>query len=178
VGTPRLPIAPVPADADGVDVDPLVRALAVAVQTLEGAGFAVDARLGDLQWRYLPDGSKVGVPGGSYGEGTIGIAYWDDAATTMLTGRQARPPLVNEASGLTTEGYAVNDGNSWILALELTEAGPRGRAVMTYSQSSRADSPHASDQAELFGAGALRPVRFDEADIAADVVEELTLQSP
>lgn len=49
---------------------------------------------------------------------------------------------------------------------------------MTYSQSEDPRSPHFDDQTRLYGEGQLRPVLFEEADIAADVQEQLTLTLP
>ncbi|KAB2881778.1 MAG: acyl-homoserine-lactone acylase, partial [Kofleriaceae bacterium] len=77
------------------------------------------------------------------------------------------------ATGLTSGGYVVNYGSSFIMATEHTPAGPRARALLTYGNSSDPASPHYRDQLERFADGALRPVLFTEADIAADPALEI-----
>lgn len=72
----------------------------------------------------------------------------------------------------TVDGYQMNDGNSFVMAVELGPAGPRARAILTYSQSEDPASPHFDDQTRLYGIQALRPVRYTEADILADPERE------
>ena len=63
----------------------------------------------------------------------------------------------------------ANRGDGWVLAVEFGET-PRAYSVLAYGQSSRAASPHRSDQAALFAHGQLKPVAFTEADIARQLV--------
>ena len=65
--------------------------------------------------------------------------------------------------------WVANRGDGWVLAVEFGET-PRAYSVLAYGQSSRADSPHHSDQAALFARGELKPVAFTEADIARQLV--------
>lgn len=60
-------------------------------------------------------------------------------------------------------------GDAWILAVEFGEV-PRAVSVLVYGQSSRQDSPHASDQVELFASETLKPVAFTEEEIARQLV--------
>ncbi|GGQ13643.1 penicillin acylase family protein [Streptosporangium pseudovulgare] len=61
----------------------------------------------------------------------------------------------------------VNTGSSFMMAVELTPAGPRTRTVLTYSLSAGAASPHHADQTELFSRGGWVTERFTEAEIRA-----------
>jgi acyl-homoserine-lactone acylase len=59
-------------------------------------------------------------------------------------------------------------GSSFIMAVELTPDGPRGRTILTYSQSANPASRHYSDQTVLFSRKRWVPERFTEAEISAD----------
>ncbi|MFG1755598.1 penicillin acylase family protein [Streptosporangium sandarakinum] len=61
----------------------------------------------------------------------------------------------------------VDTGSSFMMAVELTPAGPRTRTVLTYSLSAGAASPHHADQTELFSRGGWVTERFTEAEIRA-----------
>jgi acyl-homoserine-lactone acylase len=54
------------------------------------------------------------------------------------------------------------------MVVGFTDAGPRARAVLTYGQSGDPQSPHFSDQTELFSKKAWREILFTEKEIAAD----------
>ena len=69
---------------------------------------------------------------------------------------------------LRDEGYPVDFGTSFLLAMEYTDDGPCGSAVLTYGESGDPRSPHFSDQTELFSEKRLRPVLFTEAQIESD----------
>lgn len=63
----------------------------------------------------------------------------------------------------------VNGGDGWVLAVEFGDT-PRAYTVLGYGQSPDPTSPYHADQAAMFAAGRLKPVRFTEADIAAATV--------
>ncbi|HEY0811619.1 MAG TPA: penicillin acylase family protein, partial [Longimicrobiales bacterium] len=65
--------------------------------------------------------------------------------------------------------FAVNGGDGWVLAVEFTDV-PRAYSVLGYGQSNRPDSPHFSDQAEMFATGRLKKVLFTEADIRSQLL--------
>jgi acyl-homoserine-lactone acylase len=100
------------------------------------------ARLGDLD---LPVG---GCPGGL---GCFRVLYFNQ-----------------EDDGTRT----VAGGDGWVFAVEFTDDGPRAYSVLAYGESSREESPHHTDQLEMFVNGEMKTVRFNEADIAADLVRE------
>jgi acyl-homoserine-lactone acylase len=61
----------------------------------------------------------------------------------------------------------INTGSSFMMAVELTPAGPRTRTRLTYSLSANSASPHHADQTELFSRGQWVTERFTEAEIKA-----------
>jgi acyl-homoserine-lactone acylase len=84
---------------------------------------------------------------------------------------------VLSAAGLTEDGYWVNHGTSFLMAVEFTRDGPRARALLTYGQSSDPSSPFYRDQLQLFAQRKLRPVRFTEQEIAASpALEEVCVR--
>ena len=73
-------------------------------------------------------------------------------------------------------GKPWNYGDAFVLGGQYGAEGPEARAVLTYSQSEVAGSPHRDDQTAVYGAEQLRPVLFSAAAIAADpALEELRL---
>ena len=157
------------AEHNGEGPDPIVVALGKAVLTLEDVGVALDARLGDLQYREK-FGERTPCPGGKELEGSLLIADWRTSNSTLLPREHTpRAEWHNEVSELTVDGeYPISGGDSWVSVLTWDEDGPSGRGVLVYSNSADPDSPHANDQAALHGSGQLRPILFDEADILAD----------
>jgi len=71
-------------------------------------------------------------------------------------------------SDLTSAGYVVDDGTSFLLAVGFTAHGPVARAILTFSESGNPASPHYADQTRLFGGGRLLPVLFSARAIATD----------
>lgn len=168
------PAGVAPAPGDGAD--PVLVALGRAVQALDAAGIAPDARLGDIQFQ-IKGGVQHGVPGGTFADGTISIASWSGGNDTVLSG-PGRAPTVSE-SGLTADGYYANYGNSFVMAMAFTDDGPQAHAITTYSQSADPASAHFDDQSARLAAGeGMRPILFTAEEIAADEnlrVEEVSL---
>jgi acyl-homoserine-lactone acylase len=74
---------------------------------------------------------------------------------------------------------AATGGDGWVLAVEFTNT-PRAYSVLAYGESAREDSPHHSDQAEMFARGEMKRVAFTEADIEAQTIRRYRpgLESP
>ncbi len=60
-------------------------------------------------------------------------------------------------------------GDGWVFAVEFGDA-PRAYSVLAYGQSSREDSPHHTDQLEMFARGDLKRVAFTEQEIERDLL--------
>ena len=120
------------------------RALARAVTRITAAGVALDAPLGDVQ-AAIRDGKRLPLSGASY---------------TYHMGSPAN--LVN--------GVGITDlrtGDSYIHAVLLSKSAPRGRFIVTYSQSTNPLSPHAADMTAAFSAQRWLDVAFTPREIAA-----------
>ena len=71
-------------------------------------------------------------------------------------------------SGIATGGYRVTYGTSFLMAVELTDDGPRGVGLLAYGQSGDGRSPHHVDGTEAYAAKATRPLLFTDQEIDAD----------
>ncbi|WP_186289672.1 penicillin acylase family protein [Methylomonas koyamae] len=155
-------LAPAPKSAP----DPALLALAKAAQRLKQAGIELDARLGDVQ--FSPKNAvKIPIHGGQGQEGILNMAAYSGSNDSLLP-TTPRGKVLNPATGLTDQGYVVNYGTSFLLAVELTAQGPSAQAVMAFSQSADPESPHYADQTALFSSKGWRPCLFRNAEIEAD----------
>jgi acyl-homoserine-lactone acylase len=71
-------------------------------------------------------------------------------------------------TGIAAGGYRVTYGASFVMAVELTDEGPKGVGLLAYGQCGDDRSPHHVDGTRAYSARQVRPLLFDEADIAAD----------
>lgn len=144
----------------------LAVALAKATQRLAAVGIAPDAALGD--WQFLPRGNdKLPVPGGMGPLGSFNIAGYSGGRDSSLFPTIKQGKVENGTTDLTEDGYVVNYGSSFMMAVTFDDKGPVGSQILTYSQSSEPDSPHFRDQTEHYGAGQWYAIRFSDAEIAA-----------
>ena len=152
------------ADQDG-NRQSLLR-LARAVRLLEQAGIAIDTPLGKVQYSDK-NGGRIPMHGG---EGAYdGIANFVNYApnTTTLEPHKI-PERVKGSRFLGKDGYLVNRGSSFVMALEYTAQGPRAQAFLTYAQSGDPSSPLFYDQTQLFSEKKWRRILFTDAEIKAD----------
>lgn len=68
--------------------------------------------------------------------------------------------------------FVAVGGDSYVLAVEFTSTGPRAYSVLAYSQSSKPQSPHFSDQTKLYATQQYKTAWFTERDIAANSISE------
>jgi acyl-homoserine-lactone acylase len=64
----------------------------------------------------------------------------------------------------------ANFGNSYVAIVEFGDQ-VRARSILNYGQSMHPDSPHYTDQAEMFANGEMKPVLFAMEDILANLKE-------
>src|SRR5215471_16926910 len=69
---------------------------------------------------------------------------------------------------LTSEGYPITGGTSFIMVLEFTERGPRSRALLVSGQTGDPTSPRFGEQTELYASKRWRDVRFTDEEVRAD----------
>jgi acyl-homoserine-lactone acylase len=153
--------------------DQILEALAGAVRVLERAGLPVDVPLGQVQ-RADRGGRKVPVHGGhGFWEGVPNFVYALPDSTTL----EPQPPAGQPVSGsrlLTSEGYPITGGTSWIMVLEFTDQGPRARALLVSGQTGDPTSPRFWEQTELYASKRWRDVRFADEQIRADPALSVT----
>lgn len=65
--------------------------------------------------------------------------------------------------------WSAVGGDGWVIGVEFGEV-PKAYSVLAYGQSSRPESPHHTDQLELFATGRYKRVAFTAADVDAGVV--------
>jgi acyl-homoserine-lactone acylase len=120
-------------------------ALRSAAEQVEKRYGALDVPWGDVHRLRQADGTDVAIGGSENYMGSFRIIrYRDDE-----DGKR--------------KAYS---GDSFVFAVEFGDV-PRAYSVVAYSQSSRAESEHFSDQAAMFADEKMKPVRFTEADIDA-----------
>ena len=69
---------------------------------------------------------------------------------------------------LTTAGYVVNFGTSFLATVQYTGPGPQARGLLTFGESGDPSSPHYSDQTQLFRTKTLRAMLFTDGAIRGD----------
>ena len=158
---------------------------AKAVQVIEAAGVAVDAKLGEVQFveRSLPDGSASGVRlpwgGANNIEGGFNVFNIVPGNNGTLLPRHTYAPLNSDTiMSAEAKGYHINYGSSWMMVVNFTEDGPKGRGLLTYSQSRKYGSDHFLDQTQLYSSQpGLRDIYFTEEEISEHTINQVTLSS-
>lgn len=153
------------------DTAPAMTALGNAAQALRAAGLPLDVSPAQAQFAWT-EGPPWPVPGGS-GEnvGILNHVSYQDGRGFISSLEPIEPPpgeAIPGSTQLTTAGYRVNSGTSFLLSVEFGRSGPKGRAVLTYSQSKDQASPHHADQIALFSDKTLRDCKFTEDEIRND----------
>lgn len=140
--------------------------LARAARLLAQVGVALDTPLGKVQFSDR-NGGRIPIHGGEGAyDGIANFVNYAPNGTTLEP--EVRPERIRGSRFLTKDGYPVNRGSSFVMALEYTTQGPRAQAFLTYSQSGDPASPLYYDQTELFSAKKWRRILFTEAEIKAD----------
>ncbi len=152
--------------------DVILGAVAAAVGHLAAASVPIDAPLRDVQWAARGD-DRVAVHGGTEVEGIMNILSPTAALSTglpvnSLEQRPLTPPAAGGRPGLSAGGYQVDYGTSFVMAVELTDDGPRGVGMLSYGQSGDSRSPHHRNGVDAYASKAVRPLLFTETDIDAD----------
>ncbi|ADO67959.1 penicillin acylase family protein [Stigmatella aurantiaca] len=145
--------------------DPVLDRLAAAVLILRKAGIEVNTPLGQVQYA-LRAGQRVPLHGGLGQEGVANVINYSNTLNTSLEPPTPRATVLNTRSGLTSEGYVINNGTSFLMALEFEEGGGvRARALLTLGQQGNSASPSFRDQLPLFSNKQWRDVAFTEEEI-------------
>ncbi|QSQ26273.1 acylase [Pyxidicoccus parkwayensis] len=131
----------------------VVQALGGAVQVMRDRGLPLDVALGTVQ--HVPrNEARIPYHGCYDAEGCF-----------------------NQMGGLLLPDYTYRPslGTSFVMAVSFTDAGPVGRSLLAYSQSSNPASPYFADQTWMFSRKQWVDMRFTEADIASDPELSVTM---
>ncbi len=146
--------------------DRMLEALAGSIDRLAQAGLTPSSTLREAQFTRR-GGMTIPIHGGGRREGTTNLIQYRVLKSTMAPPLE-RAEVINADTALTTEGYVVNYGTSFIMTLEFTDDGPHAQAFLTYGQSEDPASPYHTDQTLLFSEKSWRDILFTEEAIAAD----------
>jgi acyl-homoserine-lactone acylase len=137
--------------------------LAEAVTLLIDNGIPIDIPLGELQKAHRA-GKSFPVHGGNRYEGIANLQVTKShIASPVFSGSNER---VGDSETLSSSGYNIAHGSSFIMTLNYTENGPDAKAILSYSQSGSPDSQYFSDQTELYRDKVWRDIYFKPSDIA------------
>ena len=129
------------------DPDAAALAFAGAVAETKGLFGAWDVAWGDVHRFRVGD---LDVPAGGC-SGTLGcfrVVYYAEADDGL---------------------QVAYSGDGWVFAVEFGDT-PRAYSILAYGQSSREDSPHHTDQLEMFARGEMKEVAFTEQEIERDLL--------
>ncbi len=167
-----------------------LKALAHAMLNLQSNGVSLTSSLADVQFveKSLAGGHASGeqLPwaGPMHVEGGFNVFRFDRSNLTRSTlipyaDYQTLPDAITGkplASNLSSQGYPVNYGSSWMFVMNFTEDGPVAKGLLTMSQSSDSRSEHFDDQSRYYSQTAkLRPLFYKEADIALNLIDEIDI---
>ena len=154
--------------SDDLDADPVILAMAEAVNRLDNVGIPLYSPLGDIQYVRLL-GEETAIPGGVGFDGVTNITKFSDLGSSSKAQEMTSPyQIVNPKSGLSSEGYLVNYSSTYMMSVQFFDEGPKAQAILGYSQSSEPNSLHFADQTSLFSQGLSRAVAFTEEEIFSD----------
>jgi acyl-homoserine-lactone acylase len=125
----------------------LAGALKAAGDKIRGAGLAIDAPLGMVQFT-LRGSTPISIHGG---EGDY-LGIYNKLSSVLVTGA----------------GYFITTGTSYIQTVQFTDSGVNAQGFLTYSQSTNPASPHFSDQTMRFMNKQWITFPFTEAAITSD----------
>ena len=159
-----------------LDQNGVLQALDQAAADLQSAGFELDASMGDVQFAAPKADERIGVPGGGFREGLLNAVGRGGFDSSTEPGVDLAEP-VREDARISTDGYPVTTGSSFIMVVEYSDDGPYAEALLTYGQSGDPGSRHFDDQTEIFSEERLRAVLWDDADIAEAATDTYTVSA-
>jgi acyl-homoserine-lactone acylase len=152
--------------------------LAAAQLLLTNNNIALDVPLGELQTGHRMS-EKWPLHGGNRHEGiaNLQMSSGPKTNTTEIPVFTGSNRFIEDSYSLSETGYNVVHGSSFIMALNFTEEGPEAQAILSYSQSGDPESPHFSDQTQLYTDERWRSIHFKTADIEQHSISKRILRS-
>ena len=154
--------------------DPVMVALASSVALLQSQEISLDVPLGEVQWDARVPDQRLPVPGGLGGEGISNVVSRGSGAASTTQEQPETPENLVDGSTLTSEGYPIAYGTSFLLAVHFTDDGPDARTILTYGQVGDPELPAFISGMKAFAAKDWKTVRFTQEDILADPGLEVT----
>ncbi|MEO6989681.1 MAG: penicillin acylase family protein [Aquihabitans sp.] len=157
--------------------------LARAVQVLDEGGLKPNVTLGEVQVSNR-NATMVPIHGGMGIDGTTNVVGWASPRSTMdpATLSTTRTPVVpGSALAVVRDGgdespaYRINNGTSFLLALDFAEDGPKAKAFLTYGNPADRDDPEYLGATERFSEKNWRDVAFTEKDVAKGATSTITV---
>ncbi|GAA0897801.1 N-acyl homoserine lactone acylase QqaR [Virgisporangium ochraceum] len=152
----------------GAPDDPaaLLEGLGRAMQRMRALGFALNVRMDAVQYT-LKGSDRIPVPGSTEDVGIANMAEYSPAPGTSLEPVfDAGTPV--PGTDLTTKGYVINYGTSFLLTIGYTAQGLDAKCILTFSESTDPASPNFADQTRLYAQKKLRDCKWTESQISGD----------
>ena len=156
------PARPVATPRGLADPDNALEALRSAVKVLTEARLPLDSTLRTTQFAWRA-GEAIPVHGGNTHEGVANLQVSGDPSASPIAGVQPKP--VADSRYLTSAGYPVVHGSSFILTLAFDDDGPIAEALLSYGQSGAPGAPHFADQTRLYADKRWRRIAFTAAEV-------------
>ncbi len=165
--------------------DPILNALADAVQTLQQHGVALDASLADIQFVQKNAQHNIAMAGGYSFEGAFNMSErllpsrsTADLAN-VVSGTAVANSLLSEVETPSGKalGYRINYGSNFVMALQFTATGPVAEILHATGQSHDPASVHFIDATQLFSQQKWQPMLFQRGDIEAAAVKTIILDT-
>jgi acyl-homoserine-lactone acylase len=152
----------------GAPTDPtaLLDGLARAMVRMRSLGFALNVRMDAVQYT-LKGTDRIPVPGSTEDVGIANMAEYSPVPGTSLEPVfDAGTPV--PGTDLTSRGYVINYGTSFLLTIGYTAQGLDAKCILTFSESTDPASPTFADQTRLYAQKKLRDCKWTESQIAQD----------
>jgi acyl-homoserine-lactone acylase len=148
----------------------IYQGLGRATLRLQSQSLAPNVPLSQVQYT-IKNGQRIPVPGSNENVGVANAVYYQfpgqaGSSTALERGIDLGTPL--RGTDMTTKGYPVNYGTSFLLTMGFTASGPSAKAVLSFSESGNPASPNYADQTWLFANKQLRDVQYTDAQISGD----------
>lgn len=158
--------------------------LARAVLNLQASGIPLDARMGQVQFFEQPviddfgniSYDKLSWAGAANEEGGFNIFQASDMSISSSERYLPVLDVITGAplySGLTSAGYPVRFGSSWMMIVGFNDEGPEAVGLMSYSQSSNLSSADSRSQSDIYSEKmSLVPIHYSRVEIEENLVSK------
>ncbi|MUM15926.1 hypothetical protein FZI91_22940 [Mycobacterium sp. CBMA271] len=160
------------------DTKPWLEELSAAVRLLERADIPVDTPLGDRQ-REFHTGRMLPVGGGTDIEGAANIVdccSWGTSSQPIpYPGERLAPGTELRAIPGKFNGYPIQEGDSFVMALQYGSDGPNAKGILVYGNPDDPTNSAYNVGAESLSAEQLRPLAFTDNSVADATVSSITV---